>query len=183
MTTTLFEGTDLLLQGDLLHEPLGCDGTENDLWEVGLGHLASSIHQAFATFDDEGALLVIEIDSTDFDVPEVQRTVLQRVEELARKSIRKTDLIEKTGCRTLVVCLPGSGRDGMTRVADAIRQRVWGVANSFDEPLATTVTVGAVHTTDAHLANVDELLLAARVNLDAARAAGGNRTNWSDLRP
>ena len=71
----------------------------------------------------------------------------------------------------------------MTRVADAIRQRVWGVANSFDEPLATTVTVGAVHTTDAHLANVDELLLAARVNLDAARAAGGNRTNWSDLRP
>jgi GGDEF domain-containing protein len=76
--------------------------------------------------------------------------------------------------------LPGSGRIGMTRVADAIRQRVAASVVEIDASMGTTVTIGAVHTTESKLVDIDDLLLAARVNLDSARAAGGNRTNWSD---
>ena len=55
-----------------------------------------------------------------------------------------------------------------------------GAPGNAECPTATTVTIGAVHTTEANLVDLDDLLLAARVNLDAARAAGRNRTNWSD---
>jgi len=69
----------------------------------------------------------------------------------------------------------------MTRVSDALRQRVEAAVLDTGEILSTTVTIGAVHTTESRLVDPDELLLAAQVNLDSARAAGGNRTNWSDL--
>jgi len=72
----------------------------------------------------------------------------------------------------------------MTRVADAIRQRVAAERlHTNDGVVRTTITVGAVHTTEANLVDLDELLLVAGVNLDSARAAGRNRTNWSDWSP
>ena len=89
MTGTLFEGTNLLLQDDLLHEPPEFGGHTTTPWKAELDHLASSIHQAFAANDYEGALLVIEINFEDADVPEIRQTSLDRVEELARKSIRR----------------------------------------------------------------------------------------------
>jgi len=178
MTSILFEGSSLLLQGDLLHDPVDDVILDIDPWEVRLDHLASSIRQAFAFHDYEGALLVIELDELDESLRQV--VLLDRIVELARTSIRKSDILEKLDTRTIVVALPGCGRIGMTRVADAIRQRAWAASMEINGDMQTTVTIGAVHTTEAALVEVDDLLLAARVNLDAARAAGGNRTNWSD---
>ncbi len=178
MTSTMFEGSSLLLQGDLLHERIDDVLLELDPWEVGLDRLASSIRQAFAFHDYEGALLVIELDELDASLRQV--VLLDRIIELTRTSIRKSDILEKLDMRTIVVALPGCGRIGMTRVADAIRQRAWSASREINGEIDTTVTIGAVHTNEAALVEIDDLLLAARVNLDAARAAGGNRTNWSD---
>ncbi len=182
MATTTFDGTTLLLQSDLLHgvdSPLGESTLDEP--ETCLDHLAVSIRRAFAATDDEGALLVIEVDDIESDDPDHQATITQSVADIARTSIRKFDLLVALDTRTLAIGLPGSGRIGMTRVADAIRQRV-GAAHldSIDGVCRVTITIGAVHTTEAMMTDLDDLLLAARVNLDSARAAGKNRTNWSD---
>jgi len=50
----------------------------------------------------------------------------------------------------------------MTRVADAIRQRVEASVLDTGELLSTTVTIGAVHTTESSLSDTDDLLFAAR---------------------
>lgn len=182
MATTSFDGTTLLLQRDLLHgddDPLEQSIPRET--ETCLDQLAASIRRAFAVTDDEGALLVVEVDDIESDDPEHQATITQSVADIARSSIRKFDLLETLDSRTLAIGLPGSGRIGMTRVADAIRQRVGAAhVDTVDGTCRVTITIGAVHTTEAMMTDLDELLLAARVNLDAARAAGKNRTNWSD---
>lgn len=182
MDTATFDGSPFLLQDDLLH--LGPEpGTEAPEFapETCLEHLAATIRFAFEANDHEGALLVIEVDDSDSVDPRLQVELLDRVSEIARASIRKSDLLVKLDMRTLAIGLPGSGRVGMTRVADAIRQRVAASHNVLpDDTAEATVTIGAVHTTEAKMVDLDDLLLAARVNLDAARAAGKNRTNWSD---
>lgn len=181
MDTMGFDGSTLLLQDDLLH---GLETTVRDFDEhadLRPDHLAPSIRRAFTATDDEGALLVVEVDAVEPLESGRSDALLGLVASVARRSIRKSDIVERLDERTLAIGLPGSGRIGMTRVADAIRQRV--AAESLDAdgaPLETTITVGAVHTTEAQLVDLDELLLAARVNLDSARAAGRNRTNWSD---
>jgi GGDEF domain-containing protein len=181
MASTTFNGSALLLQDDLLHD------------EFHLDQLASSIRQAFAATDQEGALLVLEIaHSADFDEAQ-QATLMDHVSAIASSSIRRFDPLEQIDAQTIAIGLPGSGRIGMTRVSDAIRQRVGaasidqledsgdaGAHGNAEWPTSATVTIGAVHTTEANLVDLDDLLLAARVNLDAARAAGRNRTNWSD---
>lgn len=179
MATTGFDGSTLLLQNDLLHgnDP-ACDDV-NDPPPTSLNHLVPSIRRAFSATDDEGALLIVEVDHANLLETNDELDLLEGVADIARKSIRKHDLIERLDHRTLAIGLPGSGRLGMTRVADAIRQRV--AAKTFNlQDMRTTITIGAVHTTEAQLVDLDELLLAARVNLDSARAAGKNRTNWSD---
>ena len=181
MATTLFDGSSLLLQDDLLHGEVDDVLTEGSIWEAQIDHLGSSIRQAFAAFDDEGALLVVELDSTDPMDLHFQATELDRVSTIARASIRRSDILEQIDSKTIAIGLPGSGRIGMTRVADAIRQRVAAPDPEVEGVPRTTITIGAVHTTEAKLVDIDELLLAARVNLDSARAAGGNRTNWSSL--
>lgn len=190
----MFNGSALLLQDDLLHDEFQhVEEDEIPAPSPHLDHLASSIRLAFATTGQEGALLILEIDHSD-DFGEAQQAALMdHVSSIASGSIRRFDPIEQIDAQTIAIGLPGSGRIGMTRVADAIRQRV--AAASIDQPegsedpadattaswpSATTVTIGAVHTTEANLVDLDDLLLAARVNLDAARAAGRNRTNWSD---
>jgi len=194
MASTSFTGSALLLQDDLLHEEFQhLEEDEKQTPNPHLDHLASSIRQAFATTDQEGALLVLEIDhSNDFSDAQ-QAALMDHVSSIASSSIRRFDPLEQIDSQTIAIGLPGSGRIGMTRVADAIRQRVGAASidqpEGFEEsedagkaawPAATTVTIGAVHTTEANLVDLDDLLLAARVNLDAARAAGRNRTNWSD---
>ncbi len=182
MAITAFDGTTLLLQSDLLHGgDTRLDQPADTEPETCLDHLAASIRRAFATTDDEGALLVIEIDNIEPDDSDHQTTITHRVADIARASIRKFDLLETLDSQTLAVGLPGSGRIGMTRVADAIRQRVAATEiDTIDGVCRVTITIGAVHTTEAKLVDLDDLLLAARVNLDSARAAGKNRTNWSD---
>ena len=180
MTALLFEGSSLLLQGTLFDdqvEQLGKLGHD----ETQLHRFSSSIRQAFAAFDNEGALLVVEGDLSE-TLSQIARTdTMGRVLELAKETIRRNDIAELLDADTIAICLPGSGRIGMTRVADALRQRIWGASQSTGmEHAVPTVTIGAVHTTESHLADIDDLLLQARVNLDAARAAGGNRTNWTD---
>ena len=180
MTALLFEGSSLLLQGTLFDdhvEELGKLGNG----EAQLQRSSSSIRQAFAAFDNEGALLVVEGDIGETFSPAARSDAMGRVLVLAKETIRRNDIAELLDADTIVICLPGSGRIGMTRVADALRQRIWGASQASDaEHRIPTVTIGAVHTTESHLVDIDELLLHARVNLDAARAAGGNRTNWSD---
>jgi GGDEF domain-containing protein len=194
MASTTFTGSDLLLQDDLLHEEF--QHVEEDNKQAPSPHLdrlASSIRQAFAGTDQEGALLVLEIDHSDDFSDAQQAALMDHVSSIASGSIRRFDPLEQIDEQTIAIGLPGSGRIGMTRVADAIRQRVGATsidqAEGFEDtgdpgnaawPSATTVTIGAVHTTEANLVDLDDLLLAARVNLDAARAAGRNRTNWSD---
>ncbi|MFT7475174.1 MAG: GGDEF domain-containing protein [Verrucomicrobiales bacterium] len=180
MVTTLFDGSSLLLQDDLLHQPLEDTLFDIEPWHLPLDHLASSIRQVFAAYDNEGALLVVEIDEIHPLRAERQGSLLDHVAGIARSSIRRLDILEQVDARTIAIGLPGSGRIGMTRVADAIRQRVAASVVDIDTSMATTVTIGAVHTTESKLVDIDDLLLAARVNLDSARAAGGNRTNWSD---
>lgn len=185
MKPTTFDGSALLLQDDLLHSQ-GSHDDDGPPGPLEIDHLAWSIRQGFAATDQEGALLVIEIDESDDLDADDRSMLLDHVAQIARTSIRRSDILDKIDERTLAIGLPGSGRIGMTRVADAIRQRVQ--ASALDEnegagavlTMSTTVTIGAVHTTEARLVNLDDLLLAARVNLDAARAAGRNRTNWSD---
>lgn len=179
MATTGFEGSTLLLQNDLLHGSNPAWSDVDDPPETELNHLVPSIRRAFSATDDEGALLVLEIDNAELLATTEDMALLDLVMNVARGSIRKHDLIERLDHRTLAIGLPGSGRIGMTRVADAIRQRVAAERSDTRDPL-TTITIGAVHTTEAQLVDLDELLLAARVNLDSARAAGKNRTNWSD---
>lgn len=184
MTTQLFNGSALLLQDDLLHGDGGdalASRQATNLHDVPLDRLTSSIRQAFTGLENEGALLVMELDALVDKEPERQLELLDHVVSVARRSIRRTDLLERLGPYTIAIALPGSGRAGMTRVADAIRQRVEASELESGEILSTTVTIGAVHTTESKLSDPDELLLAARINLDSARAAGGNRTNWSDL--
>lgn len=179
MTSVLFEGTSLLLQGDLLHSHVDFDHVDANAPGVALDHLGSAIHQAFAAFDNVGALLVVEADLGSTATAVDRLGALDAVARLTRPLIRRGDIIHKVDPDTLAIGLPGSGRLGMTRVADAVRLQVWACDEDDISP-HTTVTIGAVHTTEAHLIEIDELLFAARVNLDAARAAGGNRTNWSD---
>ena len=180
MTAQLFNGSSLLLQEDLLHEitetnvPFDTDG-------LPLHRLAASLRRAFTAFDDQGALLVIELDNLISMQPERQAELLDHVVSIARSSIRRTDILERLGPYTIAIALPGSGRIGMTRVADALRQRVEASVLGDGSLVSTTITIGAVHTAESTLDDFDELLLAAQVNLDAARAVGGNRTNWSDL--
>jgi len=181
MTAQLFNGSALLLQDDLLHQTADEAQVPVETDEVPLDRLAATIRQAFTAVDNEGALLVIELDKLIPMQPERQAELLDHVISIARTSIRRTDILERLGPCTIAIALPGSGRIGMTRVADALRQRVGAAVLDTGELLSTTVTIGAVHTTESRLASPDELLLAAQVNLDAARAAGGNRTNWSDL--
>ncbi len=184
MTAQLFDGSALLLQNDLLHGGERDDADipmDDQIHEIPLNRLTASIRQAFTAMDNEGALLVIELDTLIDMQPERQAALLDHVIEVARSSIRRTDILERLGPYTIAIALPGSGRIGMTRVADAIRQRVAASVLDSGEVLSTTVTIGAVHTTESTLSDSDDLLLAARVNLDSARAAGGNRTNWSDL--
>jgi len=181
MTPVLFEGSPQFLQGTLLDEFMDQQHGESSPKEIELQRLSSSIHQAFSAFDNEGALLVAEAAIDAFMTPEERAGILDHVAVLARETVRRGDIVEKIDQITLAICLPGSGRIGMTRVADALRQRVWSTLPMISSSeIATTVTIGAVHTTEAHLLDPNELLLAARVNLDSARAAGGNRTNWSD---
>lgn len=184
MATTGFDGSTLLLQNDLLHgvdSPLDAHTGEPSTCP---DHLAPSIRRAFAATDDEGALLVVEVDHASSMDPARERDLLDIVVTVARASIRKHDIVEQLDARTLAIGLPGSGRIGMTRVSDAIRQRVAAVRLDGDDGIVhTTITVGAVHTTEAQLVDLDDLLLAAHVNLDSARAAGRNRTNWSDWKP
>lgn len=175
MTALLYDGSPLLLQGSLFDDILRDDDTE----EFEIHRFSSTLRQAFAAFDNEGALLVVEADISGDANDAVRADVLQDVARIASSVIRRSDIVERVDELTLAICLPGSGRIGMTRVADAIRQQIWGASRQSANMLET-VTIGAVHTTDAHLVDINELLLAARVNLDAARAAGGNRTNWSD---
>lgn len=176
-----FDGSALLLQDDLLHQKV--EHLDDLLPEprTCLDRLAASIRRAFELTDDDGALLVIEIDDADPLETEAQLALLDHVATIARQSIRKSDVLEQLDYRTLAIGLPDSGRIGMTRVADAIRQRVAAAKlDDSEDGRRTTITIGAVHTTEARMVDLDELLLAARVNLDAARAAGKNRTNWSD---
>ncbi len=184
MTTQLFNGSALLLQDDLLHgdtdDQVG-QPPPTDIHDVPLDRLTASMRQTFTSLENEGALLVIELDSLVMMQPERQAELLDHVVTVARASIRRTDILERLGPYTIAIALPGSGRIGMTRVADAIRQRVEASTLASGEVLSTTVTIGAVHTTESSLSDPDELLLAALVNLDSARAAGGNRTNWSDI--
>lgn len=180
MVTRLFDGSSLLLQDDLLHQPTDDPMPDLGTEDFPLDHLAASVYQAFAALDNEGALLVIEVDKLVTLQPDRQSELLEHVIEIARASIRRTDILAKIGPCTICIALPGSGRVGMTRVADAIRERVAAAVMDNGELLSTTVTIGAVHTSESKLVDPDDLLLAARVHLDAARAAGGNRTNWSD---
>ena len=173
MTTLLFEGSPLLLQGALFDDYVTpkskASGTDNPE----LQRFSAAIRRAFAAYDNEGALLVVEA-TLEQTLTYSQRTLaLEQVLSVARQNTRRTDLIEKLDHASLAICLPGAGRIGMTRVADAIRQMIWSSE--------VTVTIGAVHTTESAIVDIDELLLAARVNLDSARTAGGNRTNWSDF--
>lgn len=187
MSTTTFDGSAFLLQDDLLHldSPALLDESDDEP-QTCLDHLTSSIRRAFELTDHEGALLLIEVDDSWAVDPRLQIELLDRVAEVAKTSIRKSDLLVKLDPQTLAIGLPGSGRIGMTRVADAIRQRVAAAHNASDDGAApdtipqATVTIGAVHTTEAKMIDLDDLVLAARVNLDSARAAGKNRTNWSD---
>lgn len=176
-----FDGTALLLQDDLLHQDVEHLGDLLPEPRTCLDHLAASIRRVFELTDDEGALLVIEIDDADPLETDSQNVLLDHVAAIARQSIRKSDVLERLDYRTVAIGLPHSGRIGMTRVADAIRQRVAAAeVDDSERRRPTTITIGAVHTTEAKMVELDELLLAARVNLDAARAAGKNRTNWSD---
>ncbi len=181
MTTKLFDGSSLLLQDDLLHTDPVRSPTAIHMQTVPLSRLAASLRNAFAALDNEGALLVIELDNLIPLQAERQAALLDHVVEIAHQSVRRTDILERLGPYTIAIALPGSGRIGMTRVADAIRQRVAASVLDSGELLSTTVTIGAVHASESALADPDDLLLAALVNLDSARAAGGNRTNWSDL--
>lgn len=178
MATQLFDGSSLLLQDDLLHAEAPAP---NHLNQVPCSRLAASMRQAFAALDNEGALLVIELDNLILMQPERQAELLDHVVEVAQHSVRRADILERLGPYTIAIALPGSARVGMTRVADAIRQRVAASKLDNGEVLQTTVTIGAVHAAESALADPDDLLLAALVNLDTARAAGGNRTNWSDM--
>lgn len=173
MTTLLFEGSPLLLQGTLFDEYATPDSAQANHREAELQRFSAAIRRAFAAFDNEGALLVVEATLDEAFTDEDRAAALKQVRRVARQNTRRGDLIEKLNHSSFAVCLPGSGRIGMTRVADAIRQMAW--------TQQVSVTIGAVHTTESELVDIDELLLAARVNLDSARSAGGNRTNWSDL--
>jgi|GEM_PF-2382535 len=182
MATIAFDGGTLLLANDLLH---GGDNPIEPPTPVApqpcLDHVGASIRRTLAATDDEAALLLIELDDVHFDASEQLATITQQVADIARASIRKSDLLETLDECTFAIGLPESGRIGMTRVADAIRQRVAAAAiDTIDGTCRVTITIGAVHTTVAKLVELDDLLLVARANLDSARAAGKNRTNWSD---
>jgi len=177
MATTLFDGSSLLLQDDLLQHDLLSPNVD----QVPLSRLAASMRQAFAALDHEGALLVIELDNLVGLDARRQALLLDHVVAIARSNIRRTDILERLGPFTIAIALPGSARIGMTRVADMIRQKVAASKLECGEVLSTTVTIGAVHATESALADPEDLLLAALVNLDSARSAGGNRTNWSDM--
>ncbi len=181
MTALFFEGSPLLLQQSLFDTfpDEALDASING--RVELHRISDSIRHAFAAFDNEGALLVIEASTDETQLAATRTELLNHIIAMARANVRRNDVVEKLDDFTIAVAMPGSDRIGMTRVADALRQRV-GSTTPYDladiEP--TTITIGAVHTTESHLIDPNELLLAALVNLDSARAAGGNRTNWSD---
>jgi len=178
MTSLLFEGSSLLLQGNLFDEFSEDEQADSHQKRSQLQGLSSSIRQLFAAFDNEGALLVVEVDAHETVSKLAKAELLDQVGDLVRANVRRYDIVEKLDDVTLAICLPGSGRIGMARVADALRQQVASAPHIRD--VAGTATIGAVHTTESHLVDIDDLLLAAHVNLDSARAAGGNRTNWSD---
>lgn len=187
MTALFFEGSPLLLQQSLFDEfaPANVDTSRTD--QVELLRISDAIRHAFAAFDNEGALLVIEANIDETQPDSTRADILNHIITMARDNVRRTDIVERLDDFTIAIAMPGSGRIGMTRVADALRQRIGSATPTTLADLApTTVTIGAVHTTESQLIDPNELLLAARVNLDSARAAGGNRTNWSDwtvLRP
>lgn len=175
---TLFDGSALLLQEDLLH---GEESAPSHVDQVPFSRLAASLRQAVAGLDHECALLVLELDHLIDCEPEQQMQMLDHVVAVVRANIRRTDILERLGPYTIAVALPGSARTGMTRVADMVRQRVGASSLESGDVLSTTVTIGAVHASESALADPEDLLLAALVNLDSARAAGRNRTNWSDF--
>lgn len=181
MTALFYEGSPLLLQQSLFDELDEADLHLASQEQIALHRLSDSIRHAFATFDNQGALLVIEAAIDETQPVSLRADVLSHIIAMARANVRQSDIVEKIDDLTIAIAMPGAGRIGMTRVADALRQRV-GSTRPTDltsiEP--TTITIGAVHTTESHLIDPNELLLAARVNLDTARSAGGNRTNWSD---
>ena len=184
MATTGFDGSTLLRHEDLVHGGDHRVAGESSHTSTQTEYRTASIRRAFATTDDEGALLLLEVDVDDALDEQRRHDLLDLVAEIANNSIRKHDLVAPIDDKTLAIGLPGSGRIGMTRVADAIRQRVAAERlHTNDGVVRTTITVGAVHTTEANLVDLDELLLVAGVNLDSARAAGRNRTNWSDWSP
>jgi len=96
MTAQLFNGSSLILQDDLLHSgnrgasdtPMG-----NDIHDVPLDRLTAKMRQTFTTLDNEGALLVIEIDKLIELQPERQAELLDHVVEVTRQSIRRSDIL------------------------------------------------------------------------------------------
>ena len=180
MSTQMFDGSSLLVRTDLLSLETDRPFRDSFVDELPLDRLAASIRRAFTGVDNEGALLVVELDNADVIEPEQHMSLLDTVAEIARSSIRRTDVIDRISPTVLGIALPGSGRIGMIRVADAIRQRVAAAPTNMIDIESTRVTIGAVHTAESELFEPDDLLLAALVNLDSARAAGGGRINWSD---
>ena len=181
MTALFYEGSPLLLQQSLFDELDEDDHYLASESQIALHRLSDSIRHAFATFDNRGALLVIEANIDEAQPVSLRADLLNHIIAMARANVRESDIVERIDDLTIAIAMPGSGRIGMTRVADALRQRVGSTRPAgltSIEP--TTITIGAVHTTESHLVDPNELLLAARVNLDSARSAGGNRTNWSD---
>lgn len=181
MTALFFEGSPLLLQPSLFDD--FAEGLPDCSVDGGSEprRISDSIRHAFAAFNNEGALLVIEANIDETKPKSIRTDVLRHIIAMATANVRRSDVVEKIGDCTIAIAMPGSGRIGMTRVADALRQRIGSThPPQLDNIAPTTITIGAVHTTESHLVDPNELLLAALLHLDTARAAGGNRTNWSD---
>ena len=106
--------------------------------------------------------------------------VLRHVADLMRQSVRRPDVLSRSGGEEFLLLLPDTGREAAVSLAERIRRRIAASPTMADGlPIAVTISIGvsalnpADTTPDAVLARADAALYEAkRSGRDAVRVAG-----------
>jgi diguanylate cyclase (GGDEF)-like protein/PAS domain S-box-containing protein len=106
--------------------------------------------------------------------------VLRHVADLMRQSVRRPDVLSRSGGEEFLLLLPDTGRDAAVALAERIRRRIAASPTLVEgQPIPVTISIGvsalnpADTTRDAALARADAALYEAkRGGRDAVRVAG-----------
>ncbi len=140
---------------------------------------------AFASHDDQGGLLILDIDHfkriNDTYGHDVGDAVLVHLVETMKKTLRNTDDIIRLGGEEFAVVLPGASTEALRSKAEQIRRQVESSPMIHNgQPIRMTVSIGVVQTQcEPGAFNLDRLLSQGDDCLYEAKKNGRNRVVYA----